>query len=66
MKFSIAAPKEGSRKLIKIQEMFDKDHHDLIGPGEDRNLGTQSLMQMASLIITLSVSIVGGTKVHFL
>ena len=64
MKFSIAAPKEGTRKLIKIQEMFDKDHHDLIGPGEDRTLGTQALMQLASLVITLSVSIVGG-KVHY-
>ena len=56
----MAAPKEGSRKLAKIQGMFDKDHHDLIEPGEDRGMGTQALVQLSALAITLAVAVVGN------
>ena len=60
MVFPMAAPKEGSRKLAKIQGMFDKDHHDLIEPGEDRGMGTQALIQLSALAITLAVAVVGN------
>ena len=59
MVFPMAAPKEGSRKLAKIQGMFDKDHHDLVEPGEDRGMGTQALIQLSALAITLAVAVVG-------
>ena len=58
--FPKAAPLEDSSELVKIQEQFGANHHDLVEGGESRTMETQALMQIAALAITLAIAIAGG------
>ena len=57
MIFKSAAPNEGSDKLQELQDQFP----DLISAGENRTLGSQALMQLAALVITVCLAIVCGS-----